>query len=327
MRNLIVVLLLAVFPLLATAEDKPGAVAIEAGDTAGMEYKIIPLMSLEFDLIRRVCSKWLHKDGRLVYEKYNNSVLVYDKPEIIERIRRFIKNNDTPPVNIRVDLSSKSVGPYHGSSFGYRRQMSPTVVNCKNGQRIVLRSSQQPGYRVYAEQRRRNISSLNTSFIVTRSGSPATLWSGRTVVDPTWLYYNKKYPERVYYGTAEGNYISLNGIFNKTRWNKVGTALYVKPRYLGNGLIEVEVYPEISVVTGKGRRKTVKVYNLSTKVILRNGETVPVGGMISNRRNRYLNIFGPEFFKAGGAGEIVNTTIKATIIKPGAGTRRSWIPR
>ncbi|MCP3967818.1 MAG: type II and III secretion system protein [Lentisphaerae bacterium] len=182
---------------------------------------------------------------------------------------------------------------------------------------------------MYINQRQGTTSSLNASFIVTKSGSPAKLWSGKTIVDPTWLYFNKKYPERVYYGTAEGNYIKLTGIFNETKWNQVGTALYVNPRYIGNDMIEVEVYPEISMITGKGRTKAVKVYNLSTKVTVRNGQTIPIGGMISGKKAEYLNIFGPDFFKSGGVGEAVSTTLRATIMKPGSGlrSRSNWIPR
>ncbi|MCP3967819.1 MAG: hypothetical protein GY750_15390 [Lentisphaerae bacterium] len=122
MKRLISILLLLCFVIsIFSAEKNPGTVVIKADNTARMHYKLLPVMSLDFEVIKRVCKPWLHKEGKLTYEKYQNSVLVYDTPEVIDRVRRFIKNNDTPSVNIRIDIKTQSVSPDNQSRFGYRK--------------------------------------------------------------------------------------------------------------------------------------------------------------------------------------------------------------
>lgn len=106
----------------------------------------------------------------------------------------------------------------------------------------------------------------------------------------------------------------------------VGVSLYVLPRYLGNNLIEVEVYPEITQLVGKGKRKNLKVTSLSSKIIVKNGARVYIGGVVSQKRQAYRNLFGPDFFKRKGISETMDMYITATVLKPGASGRRSPFP-
>ena len=108
----------------------------------------------------------------------------------------------------------------------------------------------------------------------------------------------------------------------------IGVSLQVVPRYLGYGMIEVEVYPEITEITGKRGKKAVKVTALSSKVVVKNGARVSIGGVINQNRDRYTNIFGPNFFKRSEINEVMDIYLKATVMKIGRGyERKDWIPR
>ena len=296
--------------------------------TPDMEYKIIPLSGLEFKVVDAVCRPWLSEKGKLTHETKLNSILVYDTPENIYKIKKFIGGNAQEEMNIRIDIESVGGGKTGGTNIGYyspgKKTVYPARSSFRDGRKLDIKKNK--NVEIYVNQTSGSESRLNSSFIVTKSGSPASLWSGKTMVDPSWLRYQKIQPEIVVIG-ADGNIIELDGTLNDPKWTNVGTSLYVLPRYLGNGMIEVEVYPEISYLTGKGKRQTVKVESLSSRLTVKDGERVPISGVIASKNKQYSNLFGPTFFKSKEISEVMNTYLRATSMKPGQSSRREWIPR
>jgi hypothetical protein len=308
-------------------EKAPRSVVLKRDVTPKMNYKLIRLQSLDFRTIDAVCRQWITKGGKLIHDKKLNAVLVYDTPQVVEKIQRFVAQNDSPPVNIRIDIESMGVQPTRDTNFGYRtpKRHSKGHFVYKDG-KLVYKAPKK--IIINASDRRGTSSRLNSSFLVTKSGSPASLWSGKTMIDPSWLRWQKGRPD-IYVVDNKGMVVHIEGSLNDPKWANVGTALYILPRYLGNGLVEVEIYPTVTYLVGKGRKKTVKVENLSTKLVVKEGQRIPIGGVVSSKSKRYSNLFGPTFLKSREMSDVLNTYLKATVLKPGDSMRqyKNWIPR
>jgi type II secretory pathway component GspD/PulD (secretin) len=295
-------------------------IVIEGDEPPAMIYKLIPVQSLEFSTIEKVCRPWLNKGGLLVYEKRRNSILVYDRPDVIDRIRKFISSTDVPVANIRIELDRQGGGQERSDKLTYNYKNQPKIIRGKHGKVLV----KYPKNRLDIHSRRNTTSSTTSSFIVTQSGSPAQLWVGKSVVDPTWRRYQR--PDKTIIVNPHSTTVVV--MPQEPIMTDVGVSLQVLPRDLGNGMIEVEVYPEITEITGKRGNKAVKVTSLTSKVVVKSGARILLGGVVNQNRERYINIFGPDFFRRNEISEVMNMYLKATIIEPGKGyDRKSWIPR
>jgi len=312
MKNILLLICL-VFCLRLEAQDKK-------------EYKLISLRNVDYEIVDRVCRPWLGKDAKLVHEKKRNSILVYATPENIVKIRKFLDNTATPEVNIRIDIEKRGVKSSDYGRATYRYDKPIRVVTYKNGRKVVSyrKRKGQSRQRLILRSRSKTGSSNSLQFVVTKSGSPASLWVGKTVVDPSWLRQVR--PRHEVEIGSDSYSITTDPPDMGSKMVNVGVSLYVLPRYLGNDLIEVEVYPEITQIVGKGKRKNLKVTSLVSKVIVKNGARVYIGGVISQKRQAYRNLFGPDFFKRKGISETMDMYIIATVLKPGESGRRSPFP-
>ncbi len=312
MKNILLFICL-VFCLILAAQNKK-------------EYKLIPLRNIDYEIIDRVCRPWLAKDATLVHEKKRNSVLVYATPENIVKIRKFIDQNAPPDVNIRIDMEKRGVEASDSGRVTYRYKKPVPVVTYKNGRRVITYTKIKPKSkpRLILQSRRNTLYSNSLQFIITKSGSPASLWVGKTVVDPSWL---RAVIPRQRMTIGSNTYtITTDPPAMETKMVDVGVSLQVLPRYLGNNLIEVEVYPEISEIVGKSKQKSLKVASLVTKIIVQNGAKVYIGGVVSQKRQAYESLFGPDFFKRKGISEVMDMYITATVLTPGESGRRSPFP-
>ena len=61
-------------------------------------------------------------------------------------------------------------------------------------------------------------------------------------------------------------------------WQEVGTSMVVEPRVLGNGTILVRLTPRFDYRAG-GNSQVVDVSELSTEVVVREGEEITLGGV------------------------------------------------
>ena len=297
-------------------------------DSGKKVYRLIPLRNVDYEIINKVCRPWLDKDGVLTHEKKRNSILVYAEPEIIVKIRKFLDQTATPEYNIRIDIDKTGVQTDNTDRFEYRYKQPQPVIKYKDGKYYKYKKHKkyrrQKDPRLVLQSRRKTVSLNSKQFIMTKSGYPASLWVGKTIVDPSWL--RQVIPLRTTTIGPNSYTITTDPPHMEDKMVDVGVSLYVLPRYLGNDLIEVEVYPEISKVVGKGKSKAVKVTSLATKVVVKNGARVYIGGVVDQKREKYKNIFGPDFFKRKGVGEVMNMYITATVLKPGESGRRSPFP-
>ena len=274
----VVVMVLLTFTVSAYAQDSSGSrpkhVYIKDTRKEEMRYKLLPLGVMEYSEVERVCRPWLSKGGLLVDEKNRASVLVYDRPEVIARIQKYLRDADGNAPNIRVsfDLSEAATG-------------SETVFG--TGRRDL---------RLRARNTAVESKTDTTQFVVARSGSSALIWTGDVVLEPGWLdYLREGRGEKVV--AADGTVTIMRGGELSGSSGTVSAALHVRPLWLGDGVIEVEVFPEIRCQESDGRRSYYKVTELSSRIRVREGERVSLGGMLGKQTVNYTNIFGGAFMK------------------------------
>ncbi len=309
---------------------------------AKKKYKMIPLQSLQFSTVKKICEPMLSPDGKLVYEQSRRSVIVYDTPEKIAKIEDFIRTADRPPVNIRIQLTRQSTAP--GSNFyigetpgkksGYIKKYSPKV-KIKGGNANIkfysndLKNTNHQSFRITDQKsiENRNIS----SFIMTASGQPASLWVGTSRVDPGWLRAVRHNP-KVIIVTGSAPTV-IESMPDEPQYTNIGVSLQVLPTYSDNGMIHVQIYPEISYLVG-GKRKNVKVESLTASVTVRNGQRVNIGGVMSAKSSQYSELFGRNFFSRKEVAEVMNMYLTATATTPGksipggsSNITDDWIPR
>ena len=335
------------FPL--TADDAPPkkkrkTVVIKYNPRDEETSKLVALETVSFKTVKRICEPLLSKKGTIAFLADRNTVIVFDKQSVVDKVCKLIKKIDMPAVNIRVDVdfleSGKSREDHLNVRFGNRR--NPLV----NNQIRIVNGKMVPINRIaISAGKRSGTTSRNTSqFIMTKSGHAASIWAGRRIADPSWLR-NHRLRSTIIVPIGGGGAIVIPGSDNDIVWADIGASLYVLPRALGNDMIEVEVYPVVSYLVDEPRgnrgrrgrnrpnrrnrrkRQSVRVEDVSTKVTVKSGQRVSIGGVISSNKNFYTNLFGPDFLSRDENNSILDMYLTATIVKPGSSGRRSFIPR
>ena len=317
--------------------DKPLKTVVVKYDADAEIAKIIPLETVPYATVKKICEPMLSKNGSLSYVNGRSAVVVFDKKSVVAKIAKIIKQIDLPAVNIRVDVDFVETGTSKHDRLNvefYNHKMPR-----KKNQIVIVNGKVAKVDRINISGVKGSGSSVrNTSqFIMTLSGRPATLWVGRTIIDPTWLNQVKLIPDTLVL-LPNGGYVEFPGFDNDFVWRDIGASLRVKPTYLGRGRIDLELYPVVSYLeddpTDVGRhskrrpkRKTVRVEEVSTHVVVMNGQRVSIGGAISSKRDFYTNLFGPDFLSRDGHNSLLDMYVTATVVRPGQSGRRSYIPR
>jgi type II secretory pathway component GspD/PulD (secretin) len=327
--------LLIPFSLKSEEKTEKKTVVIQYDPSDRDVTKIVPLETVRYDTVNKVCKRMLSPSGTMAYLKERQSVIIFDKKSNVEKIAAFIKELDVPAVNIRIDVdfvgtSANRTKKLYGK-VGYKKYPS-------SNNQIIIRDGKivKPDKVIVSAGKGSLNKTRNTSqFIVTRSGHPARLWVGKTIVDPSWLRYHKIVPT-IIVPTRGGGGVIIPGSDNEVVWRDIGSALYVLPTYLGNGRIKLELYPVVSYLEDdpedvkkkrKKIRKNVMVQDIKTSLNLRDGQKVSMGGVISSNKNFYKSLFGPKFLDKDNTDSILDMYVTATVIKPGSSGRKSFIPR
>ena len=318
-----------------SAKSSPKSVVIQYTPDNADTTKLVHLASTQYSIVEQFCKPMLSPTGNMAYLKERQSVIIYDKKSNVDKIVAFIKKIDVPSVNIRIDVDFLGSGRTQNDKLNvaFGNKETPGVNNkiiFKDGKMVEIN-------RVNIDAvRRSGRTTRNTSqFIVTQSGHPASLWVGKTVVDPSWLRNRSLAPIFIFTGHGN-NVIVVPDADNNIRWSDIGSSLYVCPTYLGNGKIKLELYPVVSYLEDnpddlknnrKHVRKNVMVQDLKTSLVLHDGQRISVGGLIGGKKDVYTSLFGPELFRRDSNDSVLDMYVRATVIKPGTSGRRSYIPR
>ena len=278
-------------------------------DRGEQSYKLIRIRSLEFSTIEKICKPWLSENGILTYEKKRGSIVVYDYDDIIEKIQNFIKDIDRDVVNIRVEVEFDSVRS--SGRVGWKRSKKPQgTITIKGGTHNLP-----SGFDLEFPIEHNNSSSrYSKQMLMTQSGSPASLWVGENTVHPQWLNELIGSKTITY---ADGKTVTIReGVDNEMLFVDVGASLMIRPRYLDGGLIEVEVYPEVSYKNSKGGQESIEVESIKTRLVVRPGSRINIGGIINSKLSMYKQLFGKQLYKKDDGRNVLDMYLRATVVKP-----------
>ncbi len=298
-------------------QEKPKTIVITKETIAELKRKevspaVIPLQSIDYDTIDRICRPLLSEKGVMTYEVNRNSVLVVDNREVIEKVREIIGGLDIPAANIRIDVDFQNTGSNTEENLdvkvNYGKGVKPNQIIINDGKVVKPKSID-----INATDRHGTRIRNNSQSITTMSGHPASLFVGKTISDPSWLYNYKFLPPTVVVGG--GSTIIIPSSIPGFVMRDVGSKLMVLPRLRDDGLIDVELYPEVSYIDGKGKKQAVRVENISTRMTVQEGRRINIGGAVSSNLNFYTNLFGPNLLSRDDNSNILDMYLKASVLK------------
>lgn len=269
----------------------------------GTTIKVLPLKALDYKTVNLFCRPMLSKGGAMAYLKSQRAVVVNDKKEVIAKIADFIKQAGGELKNIRITIDYAGSGHSQQQEFGLNSQFLGGINNRKR-----LGSARVHG--VVAVNKSFS-SARNTQMqLVTISGYAASLWVGKEVPEIKSIRNYILDPRANLYRL--GNRVILNSVDFEMR--QVGVKLLIRPVLQGDGLIRVELFPEVSYYNKKKRRDSLQVQSLKTAVVVSPGQRVSIGGLVSSKKNGYINLFGPDFFKNGEGQKILKMFVTAKVL-------------
>lgn len=269
-------------------------------------------------------------DAKIVPLPKVSKIYVQDDASHLYDIGKVIAEFDLPKSNVRIDLTFEEATQDTTQTAGVEVKMKGGTFIVNAGQpskrantlhpndsgAIVLNGSEQQGSTV----------SHQTQFLVTRSGSPASIRIGEDVpvVDYFYAYAMNagliRVPDPAHPGQTM--VVSANTATPEIRWESVGTSMSVTPTVIGNR-ISVEIVPEITAMVDmpglnpkltKHEAQTVYFRDLATTIVVDSGAPVFIGGF-----NGASDDFNHKFFASGKFSRTHSSsfTLKATILPPG----------
>jgi hypothetical protein len=150
------------------------------------------------------------------------------------------------------------------------RKIKGGHVARRNGLRVGIAGD---NYKVAfgASARRSRSTTRDSMFIVVQSGTQGFIQMGEDT-----------FVKRLGYWTPFGFRVIVQNAF-------VGRQLVVRPVILAKGLVEVELWPRF---TSRGKRGAIDVTELATKVAVRDGQSIVLGGMTSGGDDVGSVLFG-----------------------------------
>ena len=181
------------------------------------------------------------------------------------------------PSNVAITIEKIGVDRRSGvdASMAFRyaddtRKIKGGHVARRNGLRVSIAGD---NYKVAfgASARRSRRTTRDSMFIVVQSGTEGFIQMGEDT-----------FVKRLGYWTPFGYRVLVQHAF-------VGRQLVVRPRILAKGLVEVELWPRF---TSRGKRGAMNVTELATKVVVRDGQSIVIGGMTSGGDDVGAVLFG-----------------------------------
>lgn len=249
------------------------------------------LRSIDPEEAKEIARQFLSPDGKVGYVASRNLLVITDYPDRVESVKKVLKEMDSDPVNIRVEVSFLSAGETRDTGIGVEHGGIRITRETGGHTRVTGRGS------LTLRDHRDTTSGESTQSVLAGNNRPARIWVGRTVPDPVWIF----------------NYGCNQGWWQRdVVWQDLGASLWVRPRLLPDGRIEVQVYPK---VTFRGDRDIgVEVREVASTVVVADGQSMPLGGLDESRREVYTRLLGRDSVFNGNSLDI---SVRASVLPMG----------
>jgi len=176
-------------------------------------------------------------------------------PEQHATAEQMLRELDKPPKNVQINVQ-----------FARSGQTSSREAGIRPSGPIIIRDGEVHGSFEGRFSNQSTTSSENTTqMLVAMDGHSAMLRVGESVPYLAWL---------TEYSWRHGYIREVN-----IEWRDVGSFLSVRPEILGDGpLIRVRLTPTLSGRLENGMKQTIEFTELATEVVVRDGQTLSIGG-------------------------------------------------
>lgn len=254
--------------------------------------ELIPLRSVDHATVDALCSPMLSAKGRMTYLPDRGAIMVFDKRSVIDRIKGALAKFDVQPAVIQIELEFKPPAKEEGAgAVDWRGRPLGSEAKLPDKASIKLsgrKASSQGG---------------SAALITVMSGHSVTLWKGSRRPDPAWLDS---------FCHADGVELRFRGQrFVPGATRGVEVSLNATPRLLDNGMVEIEVCPELLFPAG---RRRVKVVSLAVRALVQPGKSAPLGELSEETRAQYGALFGPVSLAGGASCELLDVALHVRLI-------------
>jgi general secretion pathway protein D len=230
---------------------------------------------------------------RITADTSNNSLLIYANQENYKAIERTLVQIDRLPLQVSIDATIAEVTLNNSLSYGVQWFIKSQDVGYKDdrgslsllgetakkivpGFNLLLGPEKDPRFILDALRTLTDVKVLSTPSVVVVDNQFATLLVGDQVPITT--------------RTAVGVDTATAPLVSNIEYRNTGVILKVAPRINANGNILLEIEQEISnVAPGAGSNSltpTVSQRKIKSTIAVGTGQTVLLGGLIQERRNR-----------------------------------------
>ena len=244
--------------------------------------KVYPLGLTDPAMAAELVRGLLSPGGRVVEDVPNHRIVVLDVPAVQARVAEALKTLSVPARNVRITVTHSSERVEDASRIGAS----------VGGQAVPLR----PRVEVSGGASSSRSTSETRQELVVLSGGRARIQVAEQIPYADWFWT---------WGEGAGLWPAQS-----VQWRDVGTSLAVEPLILDDNQVRLRVTPEFSYLLDRDHLVT-RVQQLSTEVVVREGEEVDLGGLpMSNHefKERFLLGVG-----RSGQAERVRIRLKARV--------------
>jgi type II secretory pathway component GspD/PulD (secretin) len=223
------------------------------------EMRVYDLGLTDVAMAADVVRGLLSAEGRVYPDPAQHRLVVSDRPDVQARVAQALRTLSVAPRNVRIEVTA------HMERTDRERRLEASGSVGAGPVRVGV--GRQPPNRgvVIGGQESRSRTNINArQQLLVLSGGRASLTVAEQVPYSEWLFT---------WGVAHGLWAQT------VVWQEVGTSMVVEPRVLGNGTILVRLTPRFDYRLAGGASQTVDVNELSTEVVVREGEEIALGGV------------------------------------------------
>jgi type II secretory pathway component GspD/PulD (secretin) len=210
----------------------------------------------------------------------SNELVIDGRPSEVSQVCAFVSRLDLPVPQVLIESKVVEVSSSGLLNLGLRYSFSGGSVSCVlEPESDKLKLGSNISVALSALQSAGEADVLATPNLLTLNGVPAKIQIGSKV----------PYAVPVQSGSAN--------VLWQVEYIDSGVKLDITPKVLAHGYIQVEIEPEVSAisewrVTAAGEFPVITTRNVKTKVRVRDGETIVIGGLLS-RSDRKTNTAVP----------------------------------
>ena len=223
---------------------------------------------------KEAANPFLSKDGKIIYFAPANKVILVDYPQNCENIINLLTNLQKNIKNVEIKIEFIEHSTEDISEAKAKARYSGKNWKITTGG-VAVGTSDRGFHGTFSVGVGKEKSDRTTTQII-------SVLDGHTAR----FLVVEEYPQLEWFRTYG---IANRLIEAEFTYRSVGAKLAVVPVIQGN-LIKVSLTPELSYFTDKGK-KTVKVNTLTTTVVVRNGQSICLGGHSSSNKDFSMHFF------------------------------------